>query len=287
MVEIQTSTKGAELTSIKQNGKEVLHDAETFWKRHAPLLFPIVGRLKEDKTMINGEEFEMKQHGFARDMEFEQVGENSYVLASNEETKKKFPFDFELHVSYDVDGDAVKTNCKVVNKDTKTMPFGLGFHPAYKCNYSTGAYYLEFEKPEENIKINQLQEGCVVEEPIPTEKYIKDNKLMLNANTFSNDALILSNMNSNKITLRTNDRKILTFDYKGFPYLGVWSEKGAPFVCLEPWFNTADKVNSKGNFEEKENLLRLEPNEEFSCSFGVEYQPVRTMDIENDNQKTN
>ena len=100
MVEIQSVSKGAELISVKFDGIEKLHDGKSFWNRHSPILFPIVGKLKNGKTIINGKTYEMGQHGFARDMNFEKLAENSYVLKSNEETKSKFPFDFELYVSY-------------------------------------------------------------------------------------------------------------------------------------------------------------------------------------------
>ena len=140
MIEIKTTKKGAELISVKLNGIEKMHDGEKFWNRHSPILFPIVGKLKDGKTLIDGNSYEMGQHGFARDMEFEQIGENSYVLKSNKETLKKFPFEFELYVAYEVKGNRVITKYKIINKSNNLMVFGLGGHPAYVCEYSSGKY---------------------------------------------------------------------------------------------------------------------------------------------------
>ena len=109
MLEIKTVKKGAELVSVIFNGFEKLHDGKNYWNRHSPVLFPIVGKLKDGKTQINGKIYEMGQHGFARDMEFEEIEENSYVLKSNEKTLEKFPFRFELYVSYEVKKDELIT----------------------------------------------------------------------------------------------------------------------------------------------------------------------------------
>ena len=131
MLEIQTVSKGAELISAKLNGIEKIHDGKNFWNRHSPVLFPIVGKLKNGKTIIAGKTYEMGQHGFARDMEFEKIDENSYVLKSNEETLKKFPFEFELYISYEIDENKLTTKYKVINKSNELMIFGLGGHPAF------------------------------------------------------------------------------------------------------------------------------------------------------------
>lgn len=270
MVEIETISKGAELISVKLNGTQKMHDGQTFWNRHAPVLFPIVGKLKDDKTIINGKEYIMTQHGFARDMEFESIGNNSYVLKSNEETLKKFPFKFELYISYEVEGNKVITKYKVINKDNKKILFGLGGHPAFKCEYSIGEYRLEF-KEKEDVEIYQLENGLVKEIPEETNKFIKENKIFLDKNTFKNDAIVIKNIKSRKVYLKTETKDILCFEFKDFPYLGIWSKEDAPFICIEPWFNTADYVNSNNIFEEKEDLIKLEPNQEFNTQYSVEF----------------
>ena len=251
MLEIKTVSKGAELVSVKLNGFEKMHDGESYWNRHAPVLFPIVGKLKDGKTEIDGKTYEMGQHGFARDMEFEQISEHSYVLKWNEETLKKFPFKFELYISYEINNDEVKTKYRVVNKDEKTMIFGLGGHPAFCCEYSSGKYRLEFENIEDKIEIYQLENGLIKTTPEKTSRFIKENRIFLEKNTFKNDAIILKNIKSRKVYLKTEAKNILTMDFKDFPYLGIWSKEDAPFVCIEPWFNTTNKIDSNGILEEK------------------------------------
>ncbi len=271
MIEIKTISKGAELVSAKLNGFEKMHDGESFWNRHAPVLFPIVGKLKDGKTSIDGETFEMGQHGFARDMEFEQINEHEYVLKWNEETLKKFPFKFELYISYEVKNDEVKTQYRVVNKDDKQMIFGLGGHPAFRCEYNSGKYHLEFQDIEEDIEVYQLENGLIKQLPEKTSKFIKENKIFLDKKTFENDAIILKNIKSRKIYLKTETKTVLTMNFKDFPYLGIWSKEDAPFVCIEPWFNTADTVDSNGIFEEKEDLIELKPNKEFKAEYKVKF----------------
>lgn len=271
MLEIKTVNKGAELISAKYNDIEKIHDGENFWNRHSPILFPIVGKLKDGKTIINGNTYEMGQHGFARDMEFEKIGENSYVLKSNEETLKKFPFKFELYVSYEVNKNKLTTKYKVVNKDDKMMCFGLGGHPAFTCEYSSGKYRLEFDSIEDEIEIYQLDNGLVKENPEKVSKFIRENRIFLDRKTFDNDAIIMKNINSRKVYLKTETKTILSFEFKNFPYLAIWSKKDAPFVCIEPWFNTADKVNSNGIFEEKEDLIELNPNQKFEAEYTVSF----------------
>ena len=274
MLKIKTVKKGAELVSVKAKDIEKMHDGESFWNRHSPILFPIVGKLKNGKTIIEGKEYEMGQHGFARDMEFEEIGENSYVLKANEETKTKYPYDFELYISHNVQKNKVITKYKVVNKDSKTMYFGIGGHPAYACEYTSGKYRLEFEDIEDRLEIYQLEDGLLKKNPEKLSKFFRENRIFLDEKTFEKDALIIRNINSSKIYLKTETKTILAFEFKGFPYLGVWSKPGAPFVCIEPWQNHTDDVDSSGNFVDKESILKLEPNEEFEAEYSVEFFEV-------------
>ena len=271
MLEIKAKKAGAELTSIKLNGIEKLHQGETYWKRHAPILFPIVGQLKEGKTIINNKTYEMSQHGFARDMEFEEIASNTFLLKSSKETLEKFPFKFEVYVKYTIKDDELTTTYQVINKDIKTMYFGVGGHPAFICNYETGDYQIRFDKKEDSIEFMQLENGLISNEKAPN--ILKENAIDLLPDTFEKDAIIMKNIKSNKVTLYNKKEKntVLEFDFTGFPYLALWSKKGATFVCIEPWNNTADKIDSNGHFEEKENILKLEPDEKFECRYKVKF----------------
>lgn len=270
MIEIQSKKLGAELTSIKFNGKEMLYQGGA-WNRHAPILFPIVGKLKNDETIINDKIYKIGQHGFARDMEFKELEKNErehkYLLESNENTLKMFPFKFSLYVSHIIEENKVITKYKVINKDNKKMIFGIGGHPAYICDYSSGRYKIEFDKIEDNIKFMNLENGLILEKE--ATNILSDNSIKLNKDSFMNDAIIMKNMNSDKVYLKENEKKILEFDFTGFPYLGLWAKIGAPFVCIEPWMNTADMVNTNGRLETKENILELEPGEKFECNYSM------------------
>ena len=148
MLEIQTVNKGAELVSAKLNGIEKIHDGKNFWNRHSPVLFPIVGKLKNGKTTIGGKTYEMGQHGFARDMEFEKIDENSYVLKSNKETLKKFLFEFELYISYEVNDNKLTTKYKVMAFTIGAIFAGIGgglfAHCFYIINPSSFTFMASF-----------------------------------------------------------------------------------------------------------------------------------------------
>ncbi len=282
-----SSRLGAELISYKLDGIEKLHQGQDcvdengriYWKRHFPVLFPIVGKLKQNKTIINGRTYEMTQHGFARDMDFEPISKldnfHSYVLRSNASTLVKYPYDFALYVTYRTDGNKLTTMYKVVNEGDNNMSFGIGGHPAFKIDRDAllnGEYYLEFEQDEEKIHFLYLVDGLVGTEY--AKNVMQDTRrLPINAHSFDNDALIMKGITSNKISLKckTGNKTLLTMDFEGFPYLAVWSKPGAPFICLEPWYTTADTVKSSGVFTQKTDLITLAPKKEFECKYTVEF----------------
>lgn len=276
MISINSKKQGAELTSIKYDGKEMLFQADkAYWNRHAPILFPIVGKLKDGKTQIEEKQYEMSQHGFARDMEFEEIEKTSnkhqYILKSNAETFKKFPYQFELQVIYEVIENTLNVTYQVKNIDNKTIYFGLGGHPAFNCEYSSGEYEIAFDEKEDKIEFLKLKDGLIDIEK--ADNILVNNNIHLKADTFDNDAVIMKNINSHKVILQNNktNEQILEFDFTGFPYLAIWSKKGAPFVCIELWQNTADKINSNGVFKEKEDIIELKQEEIFTCKYSVTF----------------
>ena len=283
MLKIQTKKSGAELTSVQYNGKEMLFqgakvldsNGNIYWKRQAPILFPIVGQLKNSQTQIEDKKYEMSQHGFARDMDFEEISktenEHHYILKYNEKTLKKYPYKFELHIIYEIIGDTLTVTYKVKNIDDKTIYFGLGGHPAFNCNYNNGEYEIAFSEQEDEIEFLKLKNGLIDTEK--AQNILQDNKIYLKEDTFDNDAVIMKNLKSNKVTLqnhRTN-QKILELDFTGFPYLALWSKKGAPFVCIEPWQNTADRIDSTQIYKDKENIIELLKDKEFECKYSFKF----------------
>lgn len=274
MLEIKVKAEGAELTSILKDGEEKLHDGKNFWNRQSPILFPIVGKLKDGKTIIENQIYEMGQHGFARDMKFEVLKDEKnlkeYKLSATEETLMKYPYLFELKVKYQIKEDVLAVSYEVENKDEKNIFFGIGAHPAFKCDYSNGNYYLVFNKIEDEIGILELEEGLIAKARLK-EEIISDNKIHLKEDSFEKDAIIMQNLKSSKITLKEGEKEVLEFDFTGFPYLAIWSKKGAPFVCIEPWYNTADYKDSTGIFEEKQKIIGLNPKEKFKCKYKVKF----------------
>lgn len=281
MLKIQTKKLGAELTSVQYNGKEMLFqgakvldsNGNIYWKRQAPILFPIVGQLKNSQTQIEGETYEMSQHGFARDMDFEEISKTEnkhhYMLKYNEGTLKKYPYKFELHVIYEIIGDTLTVTYKVKNIDDKIIYFGLGGHPAFNCDYSNGEYEIVFSENEDKIVFLKLKNGLIDIEK--AQNILQDNKICLKEDTFDNDAVIMKNLKSNKVILQNHEtnQKILELDFTGFPYLALWSKKGAPFVCIEPWQNTADKIDSVQIYKDKENIIELPKDKKYQCKFMI------------------
>lgn len=281
MLKIQTKKSGAELTSIQYNGKEILfqgaqvldNNGNIYWKRQAPILFPIVGQLKNSQTQIEDKTYEMSQHGFARDMDFEEISKTEnkhhYMLKYNEGTLKKYPYKFELHVIYEIIGDTLTVTYKVKNIDDKKIYFGLGGHPAFNCDYSNGEYEIVFSENEDKIVFLKLKNGLIDIEK--AQNILQDNKICLKEDTFDNDAVIMKNLKSNKVILQNHEtnQKILELDFTGFPYLALWSKKGAPFVCIEPWQNTADKIDSVQIYKDKENIIELPKDKKYQCKFMI------------------
>ncbi len=280
-----TSKYGAELVSFKINGEEKVHQGENcadengriYWKRHWPVLFPTVGKCKKNQTIINGRTYEMQQHGFARDMEFEPLTKldnfHSYVFKSDKKLIDKYPYEFSLTVTYRTDENKLTTIYKVINEGDTDMPFGIGGHPAFKIDreqLDKGNYYLEFEEEEDKIHFLYLVDGLIGTEY--AKNIIQNQKTIpLDIHSFDNDAIIMKGLKSNKVSLKNNGKTILTMDFTGFPYLAVWTKPKAPFICIEPWMTTADNVNGSGVFRQKTDILLLPPKQEYECKYTVEF----------------
>lgn len=276
MLKIKVSNTGAELTSIKFNGKEKLHDGKSFWDRQSPILFPTVGRLRNNRTIIENKEYQIPQHGFAKDMEFTLLEDKEcqkvYFAKSSKETLKMYPYEFELYVIYIIENNTLTISYKVINKDKKQMIFGIGGHPGFKLDSPQEEYYYELETEETEAEFMEVEGNYISNKP--AKNILKRNKIIeITKQSFSNDAIMMKNLKSNKIILKNKkeNRKILEFNFKDFPILAIWSMPEAPFMCLEPWFNYADKVKETGYFKDKEGIINLNANEEFNCKFSIEF----------------
>ena len=282
-----TSKMGGELVSFKLDGEEKIHqgldcvdeNGKVYWKRHSPVLFPIVGKLKKNQTLIGGRTYELMQHGFARDMEFEPITKldnfHSYMLKSNKYTLAKYPYEFELYNTYRSEENKLTTIYKVVNTGLINLPFGIGGHPAFQIDQEQlekGNYYLEFEENEDKIHFLYLVDGLIGTE-YARNRIVDKRIIPIDSHTFDNDALIMKGITSHKISLKNKmtGKKLLRMDFTDFPYLAIWSKPNAPFICIEPWYSTADNIKSSGVFTQKQDIISLKPKDSFECKYTVEF----------------
>ena len=275
---VEFSTKGAELQRVVGIDSEVNYmwngDAN-FWAKFSPVLFPIVGALKNDSYNYQGNTYHLSRHGFTRDMEFshEVTGSNAVTFKLNhtEETLAKYPFKFELSISYHLHGASLKCTYKVLNLDTKTMLFSIGGHPAFAAPLNNQGvytdYYLQFNNDDE-LTYHHIVSNLIADETTTVD--LKDKILPLQHELFYGDALVFKNLKSNQIRLlNTKNYNGLNFHFEGFPYFGIWAAIDADFVCLEPWCGVADSVNHNGNLEDKEGMEQLEPQKSWERSWEI------------------
>ena len=268
------NTKGAELNSLVKiaDEKEYIWEGNpAFWGKHSPVLFPIVGTLKDNCYFYENHKYELPRHGFARDMEFEVVqnieSSVTFSLKSSELTLQNYPFSFELQLTYSLIENELRIGYSIHNLNDAKMPFSIGAHPAFALPKDIENYCLSFEK-QEDLK-------C----------YILENDLLSNANytialenkvlpitnkLFEKDALIFKQLQSKNVSILENGKAILKVSFEDFESLGIWSKVGALFVCIEPWLGYSDTTDTSGNITEKEAILILEPNKKYDCSFSIE-----------------
>ncbi|MBO6516893.1 MAG: aldose 1-epimerase family protein [Bacteroidia bacterium] len=264
-LKISVDTRGAELQSVRSiDGREFIWQADPqVWPRHAPILFPIVGRLKDNAYVHQDQKYTLNQHGFARDLDFEVIKWNPselvYSLKSNLGTYPNYPFDFDFQVGYELLDNAVVQSFMVKNMDEEVLPFSLGAHPAFAAE-PIGQHLLEFEMPE-TASSDTVEEGIRTGE---MRDVFEGNRIQLNETLFDKDALIFTNLKSSSVILKTNEGlPVVKMEYKDFPYMGIWSKPTAGYVCIEPWCGVADALAHNGNLADKEGVIFLEPGETF------------------------
>jgi galactose mutarotase-like enzyme len=259
---------GAELCSLKDSrGLELLWQAGPEWPRHAPLLFPIVGKLKNDELRHRGKIYPMTQHGVARDHRFEWVEREpdhcTLVLTDNAATRQRYPFAFRLAVSYALQHADLDVMLEIANRGEETLPASIGAHPAFNWPLFAGlekqAYALTFSN-EEPAPVRRLKDGLLRAAPEPTP--IHGKTLALSERLFDDDAVILDRLASTSVRYAADRGPSIEMFWEGFPELGVWSKPGgAPFVCIEPWCGTASPSDFDGEFADKPGLMHIAPGE--------------------------
>lgn len=274
--------KGAEIISIVGNKDHINYmwkrDA-CQWANSAPILFPIVGAIKNDTCRIDGKEYHMTQHGFARHNEFEIKNQSqtevTFTLVSNDEIIKQYPFLFELNVTYKLVENTLTCFINVKNKDHQTIYFQVGGHPAFACpfmeNESSNDYYVEFSEYEtRNQKVIDVAKRGMSHVQLPFFDHEK--RFFVRQQLFNNDAIVIKDFKSENISIKSlNHQKSIVFHMQGFDHVGLWTAKHVGgLLAIEPWVGHADYVDFDGEFKEKESCVALDTDKEFNVQFAVE-----------------
>lgn len=266
------SADGAELQSFKSRiGRELIWNADPkYWGRHAPVLFPIVGRLKNDTYSYKGNDYQLSRHGFARDMKFvvEKQTSDSVVfsLSESDETIKKYPFRFELKTTYRLVENTLNIEYTVSNNGDVTMPFSIGAHPAFATSGNFESYSVLFDR-------NELISNTITNDLLTYKTYkinAENGHLKLKYSLFENDAIVLKNQNIQSVELAEYKKSFAKISFNNFPTLGIWTVKQAPFICIEPWHGHADTPSASGNILEKTDNMNLNPGAVFNCGYSIE-----------------
>ena len=278
-LKVAVAAKGAELQGLysKETKIEYLWNADAkYWAKHSPVLFPIVGSLKNDSFNYNGENYKLPRHGFARDHVFNQekisATEAVFSLTQTEDTLKVYPFYFELKLKYQLIDRKLILTYEVINTGKSELLFSIGAHPAFAVpntpNTSYEDYYLAFNA-DEKLTYWKLDNGLIADETESIE--LGGHKLNLNHELFYSDALVFKTMQSNCISLlNTKNDYGLHFHFEDFPFFGIWAATDAPFVCLEPWCGIADGIDHDQELGHKEGIMKLDAGQSWQRFWEVE-----------------
>lgn len=279
---VELHPKGAEIHRIEGNQDHINY----MWKRDprqwassAPILFPIVGAVRNDEYRIGDKKYHLTQHGFARHNEFNtnQVDDTKviFTLEPNEEIKKQYPYAFLLEVTYTLSKNNLSCHINVKNTDQQDIYFQVGGHPAFACPFMDGEssndYYVEMSEPETlNRKIIDVAKRGMshIEEPF----YDQEQRFFVRQQLFDRDAIVFKNFKSESISLKSlNHDKSIVFHMHGFDHVGLWTAKHVgDLLAIEPWVGHADYVDFDGELKDKESAVCLKPNEQFECEFVIE-----------------
>lgn len=280
-LEAVINSKGAELYSLKSvAGIEYIWQRDPkYWGYCAPVLFPIVGTLKDKKTIINEKEYFMNNHGFLRTQDFEVLHQSeteiSFVNTFNNDTLRVYPFKYKVIITYSLKDKALRTNYKVVNEDEQKLPFNIGGHPAINCPLYDGEkftdYSIHFEKGESFSSPKVESDGTLNFDEAGVV-YQDLNVLNLDYNLFSIDTIVIPRVRSSFVTLLNKNNKGIKFSFPNFKSFAIWTPYGkdAPFVCLEPWIGYGDRNTSDFYFTKKDDIILLKSLEEYNVFYDIE-----------------
>lgn len=274
-IEAAIKADGAELCSLRNEGIELLWQAGPAWPRHSPLLFPIVGRLKDDRLQHRGKTYPMTQHGFARDVRFEWAEQGAtsckLVLVDSPETRARYPFAFRLEVTYTIENAGLKVAFDISNTGDQTLPASIGAHPAFNWPLLPGlekeAYALTFSD-EEPAPIRRLAGGLMRAKAEPSP--VRGKTLPRSERLFEDDAVIIDQLASRSVRYAADRGPSIEMSWEGLLQLGVWSKPdSAAFLCIEPWHGFASPSEFDGEFAGKPGLMHVAPGATRSLSYRI------------------
>ncbi|MGX9290769.1 aldose 1-epimerase family protein [Bacillus sp. A015] len=277
---IQINKRGAEVREVlhKESGRHYMWSGDpAYWGRVSPVLFPIVGRLKDDQYKIGDQTYELSQHGFLRDVDFDLFEEAKDKVAfqyqSNGRHVEQYPYEFTACIRYELSENGLTISWEIDHDGDDTMYFSIGGHPAFHVplveGEQTADYSLTLTPSTEHDPVQyELQDSLVRE-----KKGVQLEPIKLQAELFQHDAMIFSHIN--RVSLTSQEGHGVEVDLSGFPFVGIWSpydqEKRtmAPFVCIEPWYGIADMEGTNGQYKEKFGIQTLEKNETFRAAYTI------------------
>ena len=279
-IKLKVDSHGAEMKSLikKETGAEYLWNGDpAYWQRTSPILFPLVGRLVDNTYRAKGNTYTMPQHGFARDMEFTLLEKKDheiwFSLKDTEETRKNYPYMFELQIGYLLQGANIKVMWKVRNEQEEILPFAIGGHPAFLCPAlcpeCKDTFYLKFDC--DKLRATKLQGPYVL--PDTYEEVPLDHGMLLidDKAIFANDTLMVEHDQAHEISICDAQKKELVTLRTQAPLFAVWSpeRKRAPFICIEPWYGRCDSLDYAGDITQREWENLLEKGQEFNAEYEI------------------
>jgi galactose mutarotase-like enzyme len=275
---VEIAPMGAELQTIRDTaGRDYLHDGASFWASRAPLLFPIVGALKDNTHVVDGTAYHLPKHGFARHSLFEAVDTSAdrarFRLTDSEATRAEYPYKFMLEAEYALTGAKLETSVNVTNTGTKPIPVAFGFHPAFRWPLpGAGAkldQVVDFAVDEPSTLTRIDSDGLIARQ---VESPVKGRRLLLADELFEDDALIFLSLKSRSLRFgpANGSSPALKIDFDGMPHLGIWTKPGAPYLCIEPWSGYASPAAFSGPLTEKPGSMNLTAGEAINFSMSVQ-----------------
>lgn len=277
---------GAELTSLKRqdSDEELIWTADKdYWGRHAPMLFPIVGKVWNGQYRVGDKIYNLPQHGFARDLNFTALCQDtdSVVLAleSNEDTLKVYPYKFRIEATYRLEDSTLVVEWRIKNPGSEPMYFQIGAHPGFnyrdfdKNDFIHGYFRLaQGEEPVSRLIIGQLTPEGYRSESAGMIELDSDAMLPITPGLFAGDALVLEEHQIDQVILYDKDcTPYISLETEDAPVWGLWSPPGknAPFVCIEPWMGRCDVEGYEGDISGRDYINKLEPGKSTAFTYRI------------------